>query len=177
MKSFAVVSSTPMWVVVQSPCFFASSMSASSWSRSMPPIFRPSKPSVLAWRTPARMASGERFPRFGRFQMRMRGATIVPAALSARHCFDFSVLPPTSRVVVVPVARYRFRSYWIGCGTSATRDSCQCMWVLTRPGMTYLPVASITASAVSPWRGGPTRAIRPSSTRMSTGPNGAFFAP
>jgi hypothetical protein len=35
----------------------------------------------------------------------MRGATIVCAALSARHCFVFSKLPPTSRAVVTPAAR------------------------------------------------------------------------
>ena len=37
--------------------------------------------------------------------------TILCAALSARHCLVFSKFPPTSRAVVIPAARYRFRSY------------------------------------------------------------------
>ena len=41
----------------------------------------------------------------------MRGDTIECALLSACHRFDFSKSPPTSRAVVTPAARYRFRSY------------------------------------------------------------------
>ena len=71
---------------------------------------------------------------------------MVCALLSACQRFDLSKSPPTSRAVVTPAARYRLRSYWIGCGIPGWRSSCQCMCALTIPGMTYLPVASITAS-------------------------------
>ena len=100
----------------------------------------------------------------------MRGATILCAALSARHCLVFSKLPPTSRAVVTPAARYRLRSYWIGIGP--TRSSCQCMCVFTMPGMTYLPVASMIASASGhlPLVLLPILAISPFSRRMSFGP-------
>ena len=95
---------------------------------------------------------------------------MVWAAASARHCLAFSKLPPTSRAVVTPDARYRWRSYWIGMGP--TRSSCQCMCVLTIPGMTYLPVASITASAAGHFSVAalPMRAMRPFSASRSTGP-------
>jgi hypothetical protein len=51
------------------------------------------------------------------------------------------------------------------------------MCVLTIPGSTYLPVASMTASATCWPADGPTRAISPSSTSTSTGPNGGFALP
>ena len=76
----------------------------------------------------------------------MRGAMMVCALLSACQRFDLSKSPPTSRAVVTPAARYRFRSYWIGWGIPGCRSSCQCMCALTMPGITYLPVASITVS-------------------------------
>ena len=71
---------------------------------------------------------------------------IVCALLSACQRFDLSKSPPTSRAVVTPAARYRLRSYWIGCAMPGSRSSCQCMCAFTMPGITYLPVASITAS-------------------------------
>ena len=43
---------------------------------------------------------------------------MVCALLSACHRFDLSKSPPTSRAVVTPAARYRLRSYWIGCGNA-----------------------------------------------------------
>src|SRR5882762_1128444 len=113
----------------------------------------------------------------------MRGATIVWALLSACQRFDLSKSPPTSRAVVTPAARYRLRSYGIGCGTPGWRSSCQCMCALTMPGITYLPVASITVSdperAIAPDRSdaGPMYEITPSSETMSTGPYGGLALP
>ena len=53
------------------------------------------------------------------------------------------------------------------------------MCVLTMPGITYFPVASMTASACGqPSRElSPMRAIKPSSSRMSVGPCGGVAGP
>ena len=51
------------------------------------------------------------------------------------------------------------------------------MWLLMMPGMTYLPVASISASAAQPRGTPPTRAISPSSTQMFVGPKAGSAFP
>ena len=134
----------------------------------MPKILSPSAPRVLASRMLPRIASAVPLPRETTQYTCMRGAMIWSAADSACHCLLLTKLPPFSRVSVTPLARYRLRSYWIGIAMPA-RSSCQCMCVLTRPGMTYLPVASITASA-SIGMFGAMVAMTPSWTRMSIGP-------
>src|SRR6266568_5276377 len=64
-------------------------------------------------------------------------------------------------------------------GIGPTRSSCQCMWVFTMPGMTYFPVASITASASGHFSAValPIRAMSPASTSRSTGPNAGTPVP
>ena len=42
----------------------------------------------------------------------------------------------------------------MGCGMPGARSSCQCMWVFTMPGITYLPMPSIAASAAGPLSAG-----------------------
>jgi hypothetical protein len=51
------------------------------------------------------------------------------------------------------------------------------MWPLMMPGMTYFPVASMTASGTQPLGTRPTAAIRPPSTQMFAGPKGGSAFP
>src|ERR1035441_9933499 len=112
----------------------------------------------------------------------MRGAASSPAALCRRISSARFVSLPTSRTVVMPQASQMLSSYSSGCGLPP-RSSCRWPCALINPGRTYLPVASITASATAsacaPWRNpraadtassGMTSAIRLSSMTMSLGP-------
>src|ERR1035437_980279 len=85
--------------------------------------------------------------------MKMRGAASSPSALCWRISRARLVSLPTSRMVVMPQASYLLSSYSSGCGLPP-RSSCRWACALISPGRTYLPVASITASASAPPRAG-----------------------
>src|ERR1039458_2876767 len=85
--------------------------------------------------------------------MKMRGAASSPSALCWRISSARLVSLPTSRMVVMPQASQMLSSYSSGCGLPP-RSSCRCACALISPGRTYLPVASITASASAPPRAG-----------------------
>src|ERR1017187_3685652 len=76
----------------------------------------------------------------------MRGAASSPSALCRRISSARLVSLPTSRMVVMPQASQMLSSYSSGCGLPP-RSSCRWACALISPGRTYLPVASITASA------------------------------
>src|ERR1039458_9430113 len=78
--------------------------------------------------------------------MKMRGAASSPSALCWRISSARLVSLPTSRMVVMPQASQMFSSYSSGCGLPP-RAPLRWAGALISPGRTYLPVASITASA------------------------------
>ena len=115
----------------------------------------------------------------------MRGATISLRALSASCSSDHSKSPSgTPRTVVIPCASQSLKAY-SPCGAFGTPPLCT--WLSMKPGITYIPVASISRvapegrpSARIGRPGKPTLAIRamrfPSMT-MSTGPRGGAPVP
>src|ERR1017187_5657948 len=95
----------------------------------------------------------------------MRGAASSPSALCRRISSARLVSLPTSRMVVMPQASQMLSSYSSGCGLPP-RSSCRWACALISPGRTYLPVASITASASAPPRAG-MRELRAAATGSS----------